>query len=48
VNKVRAAVSNNKRLEIKDGEALVKILALGVCGSDVHVWRGWIPAFSPL
>ncbi len=26
--------------EPKEGEAVVKIRAAGVCGSDVHIWRG--------
>lgn len=35
-----------KKPEIKDGEILVKILASGVCGSDVHIWRGLDPRVS--
>lgn len=29
--------------KLKDGEVLVKILAAGVCGSDVHMWEGRDP-----
>jgi len=48
--KARAAVLRefNKPLELTDvevcplepGEILVKVLAAGVCGSDVHIWKG--------
>ncbi len=29
--------------DLKEGEALVKIEAAGVCGSDVHMWEGRDP-----
>lgn len=29
--------------ELSDGEVLVRIAAAGVCGSDVHIWRGHDP-----
>lgn len=30
------------------GEALLKISASGVCGTDVHIWRGRLPQNTPL
>lgn len=33
--------------EIRDGEVLIKMTAAGICGSDVHMWRGEDPR-SPL
>ncbi len=29
--------------QLKEGEALVKVVAAGVCGSDVHMWEGRDP-----
>ena len=29
--------------ELREGEALVRLLAAGVCGSDVHMWKGEDP-----
>jgi D-arabinose 1-dehydrogenase-like Zn-dependent alcohol dehydrogenase len=29
--------------DLKEGEALVRIEAAGVCGSDVHMWEGRDP-----
>ena len=53
VNTAKAAVVTafNKPLEIKEvplpapapGEVLVRIVAAGVCGSDVHMWHGQEP-----
>ncbi|MCK4244203.1 MAG: zinc-binding dehydrogenase [Candidatus Omnitrophica bacterium] len=54
--KIRAAVLRrfNKPLEmeeseispLKEGEILIEIGAAGVCGSDVHMWRGKDPRLS--
>ncbi len=31
------------------GEVVVRVLACGVCGSDVHMWRGTVPvAMTPI
>lgn len=30
------------------GEALLKISASGVCGTDVHIWKGRLPQNTPL
>ena len=32
--------------EINDDELLVKVMRIGVCGSDIHVWRGTHPFTS--
>ena len=28
------------------GEALIKIIAAGICGTDIHAWAGNQPFFS--
>ena len=56
MRKVRAAVVTEfgRPLEmkgfdcprLKKGQVLVKITASGVCGSDVHIWKGLDPRVS--
>ena len=39
-------IRNFKRPKLSEGEVLVRISAAGVCGSDVHIWRGLDPRVS--
>jgi len=36
-------IEERELASLKDGEALVRITASGVCGSDVHMWKGKDP-----
>jgi len=37
------AIEERALAPLKDGEVLVRIKAAGVCGSDVHIWKGQDP-----
>jgi len=37
------AIEERELASLKDGEILVRITASGVCGSDVHMWKGKDP-----
>ncbi|WP_366249404.1 zinc-binding alcohol dehydrogenase family protein [Terribacillus aidingensis] len=39
-------VTERKRPAVKEGEALVKIHRIGVCGTDIHAYHGRQPFFS--
>lgn len=36
-------IEERELASLKDGEVLVKITACGICGSDVHMWKGKDP-----
>ena len=36
-------IEEGELASLKDGEILVRITASGVCGSDVHMWKGKDP-----
>jgi Zn-dependent alcohol dehydrogenase len=59
MSEVRAAVltAYEKPLEIREypdieepgpGEALVRVEAAGICGTDVHLWLGELPIPLPV
>lgn len=41
------SIEEREAPELREGEVLVRLTASGICGSDLHIWRGRDPRIQP-